>query len=200
MTGTAAAPRRARTIKAAEDRRRDLLDAGLRVLRARGAEATVAEITEAAGVAKGTFYLYFSSKDDLVRALRHELDAAFVASLTPATILDRPSDWWELADLTVAGFVDFLLDVGDVHDVLYHGPPGASVPADGRPGAVDGIAGFLHRGVDAGVFRVADPEVTAALLFHAIHGAVDVARARGPVDRDRLVAAARDLVHRALGP
>jgi TetR/AcrR family transcriptional regulator, transcriptional repressor for nem operon len=46
--------------------REQLLDAGLRVLHERGFNATsVQDITEAAGVPKGSFYNHFESKEDL---------------------------------------------------------------------------------------------------------------------------------------
>ena len=55
--------------------RRRILAAGRTVVGADGlAEARIEEITRAAGIAKGTFYLYFGSKEDLVRAL---VDDAF---------------------------------------------------------------------------------------------------------------------------
>ena len=57
--------------KSPETRRQDLLDAGEKVFLEKGvAGATVEDITSCAGVAKGTFYLYFASKDDLLNALR----------------------------------------------------------------------------------------------------------------------------------
>jgi AcrR family transcriptional regulator len=190
MAGTTT--RRARTVKAPDDRRRDLLDAGLRVLREKQAAATVADITRAAGVAKGTFYLYFSSKDDLVTALREQLDAEFLERITGGVDLDEPDDWWRLADRVVAGFVDFLIEIQDAHDAIYHGVAG------GASGDIAILADFLRGGAEAGAFSVADPEVCAGLLFSAVHGAVDIAIVGGEVDRDRIVAAATDLVHRAL--
>src|SRR5499427_6717908 len=46
--------------------REQLLDTGLRVLHERGFNATsVQDITEAAGVPKGSFYNHFESKEDL---------------------------------------------------------------------------------------------------------------------------------------
>lgn len=197
MIGGAAAKRK-RVTKAPEDRRADLLDAGLRVLREKGAEATVADVTTAAGVAKGTFYLYFASKDDLVVALRRRLDESFFAAVTDGVDLTSPEDWWLMAARTVEMFVDFLLDIEDVHDVLYHGVPGANTGE--RPDAVDALAGFLQGGVDVGAFSVPDPQTTAAMLFSALHGAVDIAVARGEVDRDRLVTGGLELTRRVLSP
>jgi len=51
-------------------RTREILDAARRLLEQRGLEAmTMEEIAAVAGVAKGTLYLYFQNKDDLIQAL-----------------------------------------------------------------------------------------------------------------------------------
>jgi len=50
-----------------EDKRRGILDAALSVFAKSGyADARISDIAEAAGVGKGTVYLYFSSKEDLL--------------------------------------------------------------------------------------------------------------------------------------
>jgi AcrR family transcriptional regulator len=51
-------------------RTREIMSAARKLLEQRGPEAmTMEEIAAAAGVAKGTLYLYFQSKDDLIQAL-----------------------------------------------------------------------------------------------------------------------------------
>jgi len=51
-------------------RTREILAAARRVMEDHGLEAvTMEEIALAAGVAKGTIYLYFSGKDELIQAL-----------------------------------------------------------------------------------------------------------------------------------
>lgn len=52
---------------AAQETRKKLLDAGRTLINAKGlANTSVEEITEAAGVSKGTFYTYFKRKEDIV--------------------------------------------------------------------------------------------------------------------------------------
>lgn len=56
-----------------QNTRRKLLEAARQQIAARGYAATgILDITEAADLSKGTFYLYFNDKDDLVRALIRE--------------------------------------------------------------------------------------------------------------------------------
>jgi len=62
--------RRRRAAKKREQRRKTVLDAGLRVFSAKGYHQTrVSDIIAEAGIARGTFYLYFDSKN----AIFHEL-------------------------------------------------------------------------------------------------------------------------------
>ena len=67
-------PRKGRRRLKPAVRRSELLDAALRVLRSKGpAKVRVEDVTRAAGAAKGTFYLYFSSWEDLLVAVREHL-------------------------------------------------------------------------------------------------------------------------------
>jgi AcrR family transcriptional regulator len=56
--------------KKKEEKRKRLLDAAYACFTESTISGTsIAEICSRAGIAKGTFYLYFSDKDDIVRAL-----------------------------------------------------------------------------------------------------------------------------------
>jgi AcrR family transcriptional regulator len=79
-------------------RTREILAAARQLLEQRGLEAiTMEEIAAAAGVAKGTLYLYFQSKDDLIQALitlvgkniLQDVEASLQAPGTPADKLIR---------------------------------------------------------------------------------------------------------------
>jgi AcrR family transcriptional regulator len=68
---------KARVVKNADDRRVELLETALRLFLTRGYErVAVQDITDAVGVAKGTFYHYFASKADLLaRVCEWQVDA-----------------------------------------------------------------------------------------------------------------------------
>lgn len=71
-----------------------LLEAGRRLVEEQGAQAAqVGNITRAAGVAHGTFYVHFNSKDDLLDELWAELDASLQQRLQPLLdhALERPA-------------------------------------------------------------------------------------------------------------
>jgi AcrR family transcriptional regulator len=73
-----------------ERTRRQLLDAGAKVLPARGYhDARVDDVVEAAGVSHGTFYRYFANKDDFFRVLAEEA-ATRLIELVDRLRLDAP--------------------------------------------------------------------------------------------------------------
>src|SRR5438067_10383037 len=64
-----------------QDRREQLLDAALTVFSAEGySAAKVSDIVGHAGVAQGTFYLYFRSKQEVMLALFERFQGALVAA------------------------------------------------------------------------------------------------------------------------
>jgi TetR/AcrR family transcriptional regulator, transcriptional repressor for nem operon len=195
-----AAPR----TKPAAVRRKDLLDAGLALFAERGiARTTVSEIAQRAGVAQGTFYLHFPSKDALLFALQDRFEERIVERARAA--IDRAGpDWGARLDACVlACFEDYERELGQ-HDVLF-----AHIPADasrrnggshlGR-GLTAVIADLLAQGSAAGAFDVADLDVTALLLFSALHGGFDEFVHVGPaVAKERLVPALLELFRRTAG-
>src|SRR5829696_8541623 len=107
--------------RAPDERRDQLLDAAEKVLASQGlASTTVADVAEAAGLAKGTMYLYFSSKDALVAGLRTRYLARLSDSLqceelgSPATPPARKLTRF------VEGVFDWCSDNRSLHHLLFH--------------------------------------------------------------------------------
>src|SRR5919197_457989 len=152
-----------RVAKRPEDRRQELMDAAIRVLRAKGADAaTVADITDEAQVAKGTFYLYFDSKEHLFAALRERFvrDAIDRAN----RLLGRvgKEDWWGLVDASVRSFIDFHFDRKEETRLLVGEglTPDTRQLLDDCDKALTGIfAAGIQAGGQAGAFKTDDPEM-----------------------------------------
>jgi TetR/AcrR family transcriptional regulator, transcriptional repressor for nem operon len=190
--------------KPAAQRRADLLDAGLALFTERGiAHTTIAEIVQRAGVAQGTFYLHFPSKDALLFALQDRFEARIVARARAAIERAGP-DWGTKLDACVmACFEDYEREL-DQHDVLFAHLPREALRRNGGThlgrGLTEVIATLLAEGSAAGAFDVTDGDVTALLLFSALHGGFDEFVHVGPaVAKQRLVPALLTLFRRAVG-
>jgi AcrR family transcriptional regulator len=161
-----------RVVKDAEVRREELLELALRLFMALGYERTsVEQITREAGVAKGTFYHYFESKQDLLQQLTRSYADALFAHLE-ATLagydgdaaarlraLSQLSSAWKLErkDEQVA-FGRALYAEGNL--ALRHELFSAWFERT-RP-LVEAI---LSQGVDEGTFDVADTQATAGIVI-----------------------------------
>jgi AcrR family transcriptional regulator len=93
VAGAPVADRSQRSERAKAARREEILDAARRVFTRSGFKGTtIADVAEEAGIALGTIYLYFPSKDDLFRGLGQRFWQMMTDSLTQgddATTLER---------------------------------------------------------------------------------------------------------------
>ncbi len=162
-----------RRIRTPETRRADLLEAASELLIERGLDAvSVADITNRAGVAKGTFYLYFDTREALLDALRTEVAAqglaVFSALRTPATRGDWPAFLDELVDQIFEFF-----STHPLHDILAAEPHRHSETAGHWPLVLaihERLGEVLAEGASAGAVTI-DPEVTPAIVFDLLHDA-----------------------------
>lgn len=89
-----------------EERHHAILDAAERLLeRAPNRFANVAEVADAAGLAKGTVYLYFPSKDELLLALHERHVETFFSALIALLAGPAPLTIGDMLDLTAAHIV-----------------------------------------------------------------------------------------------
>jgi len=127
--------------------------------------ATIEEIAVAAGVAKGTVYLYFESKDDLLAAIREE-HAAEMLRRADHAFAAAGEDFEGGIDALLQAIVDFQIEHAQLQDVIcYAGHPSEVIVASERE-VFRRFVEFVERGTEAGAFEVADAEATAALLYH----------------------------------
>ncbi len=75
-----------------ESRRAELVSAAASLFAERGvANTAVSDIVKAAGVAQGTFYLYFASKDDAVLAVVEKIGADMLGAIDAAVSASGPA-------------------------------------------------------------------------------------------------------------
>src|SRR5436309_13810343 len=108
------AHKKRRVLKSPEDRRQEILDSAMRVFAEKGvSKATVADIAEAAGVAKGTVYLYFGSKEHLLGALRDRFVDELLEHVSDLLARAGQDVWWGLVDATRESMADFMFEKSD---------------------------------------------------------------------------------------
>jgi AcrR family transcriptional regulator len=112
-TGT---PAQARELRARGQRTmRKLLDAGVEVFATRGYHAArVDDIVKLARTSHGTFYLYFSNKDDLFRALAQEVGDAMQSLAESLPPLRQDNDGRLALHSWIASFADLYDEYGPV--------------------------------------------------------------------------------------
>ena len=97
MTSSIADERAQRAEQAKAARREEILDAARRVFAERGFRGTtIADIAEAAKIALGTIYLYFSSKEDVFAALHQRFNEVIMRSTRDVLPGEQPAheDRW----------------------------------------------------------------------------------------------------------
>ena len=160
--------------KPPQQRRDELMDAAQRLFRKQGVgPTTIDQITSGADVAKGTFYLHFSSKEDLLSALGEQFAGQHLSRIKTALAAVPEADWTGKLATWAEACVTFYLDSIQLHDMLFH-----ESRAPTREGLVDNViidhlTLLLTAGAAAGAWSIDDPRFTAVFLFSGMHGVVD---------------------------
>lgn len=169
---TSRIPKRPRT-KPPEQRREDLMNAAATLFVRDGVKATsIDAIAAAAGVAKGTFYLYFVTKDDVVSALVERYAERYGEALGQAVASVPEHDWTAKLSAWVTAAVDRLLDGGDLAEAVFHQHPQPASNVLERAAAAP-LAELLVGGNTAGAWQVAEPRMVATFIFAGLHGVID---------------------------
>jgi AcrR family transcriptional regulator len=167
--------------RAPEQRRAAAVAAARDLFLAQGVEATsVDAIARRAGVAKGTVYLSFPTKQHLVRAIEDEFDAVILARLRTATAT-APPDAATAAATWCTALVEASLENLEVHDFLFYGKGARVAERTVDATLTDDLAGVLRsRGAT-------DAEELAAFLIGGVMATTDLAILRRDDDRAALL-------------
>lgn len=156
---------------AAEDKRRQLLDAAVRVFARKGYHASrVGDIAEEAGVAHGLLYHYFKSKDDVLEAVFHENWS--LLQLRIASVLETDEPAAEQLRHVSAIVLRTWLHLPDVVTVVIR-EFGRSPELADRIGElaqpIEVIRQVIERGIERGEFRPdIDPQFAATVVYGSI--------------------------------
>jgi AcrR family transcriptional regulator len=165
---TTAAPRQRRK----DARPQELLDAALALFVEKGFAATRSEeVAARAGVAKGTLYRYYPSKDELFKAMvRENLSVHIAESAAQAAQYEGPiagllremmQAWWAKVGHGNAGVVCkiMMVEARNFPELAQFYVDEVITPSQNL------IGGLIERGVSTGEFRAVPVEATVHLLI-----------------------------------
>lgn len=181
---------------APEQRKLEIVEAAERLLQVHGPRVRVEDVVREAGVAKGTFFLYFPTWDDLLETVRQRLVSDFDRAYPLPTEVEGPVDWPRLLDQLAAAYIDFASARQGIGQALFHSD--FTERRGMADNAVTRLSAMIRAGQEAEAFGPVDPEPTARLLFAAIDEAPR-AVASG-ADRDATLAALTHLLRKTLEP
>ncbi len=186
----------------------ELLDAALALFVEKGFAATrVEEVAARAGVSKGTLFLYFESKEELLKAVVHENLAGRFAEWneeferfegdSAAMLRTCLGQWWERIGATPASGITKLMisESRNFPELATYYQQEVMVPGQAL------IRRILQRGVDRGEFRIADMDYTiysviAPMIFLMMnkHALCTCAPAQEPLDPLRFIGMQADIL------
>lgn len=180
----------------AEVRHHEILVAAASVLTEQGLQATtMADVAARAGLAKGTVYLYFASKDELLSGLRAAYLDRFTEAVAPT---DAAGPAAGIAHL-LGALYSFAAENVALHHLLFH-EAGFS-ERDAFSSLRARLAALVAEGAESGDFEVDDAKLTASFLLHGIHGVLTEAlHSPGPAPPESVANQVGDLVKRSLAP
>ncbi|MGH9196320.1 MAG: TetR/AcrR family transcriptional regulator, partial [Acidimicrobiia bacterium] len=194
------ATRKKREVKPASERKKEIMDAAVALFAEKGFnETTVGDIAAEAGVATGTVYLYFPSKDHILVALHQRMGEAMLGHITEVVgdLFERRSageevDYKQGVNLVIDASVRLLRDNLDLCTVVFQFAPASKMAQEilkAEDEFVQGLGRLLQAGVSQGLIHTEDPEMTAYIVERTIDP-LQAALAYGvPDDLDRLVSA-----------
>jgi AcrR family transcriptional regulator len=183
-------------------RRAELVSAASRVFAERGvANTTVSDIVKSAGVAQGTFYLYFESKQDVVLAVVHGIGDDLLAGIESAVSASGTT-----AVEKLLGLRDVLVSFDEDPEALelaafMHRPENQAVHArlaeNLTPRLIPLVESIVTQGVSEGVFDVPGAHAAAWFVLAGLQSAELSCTAA--TDMPAAIAVATQLALRALG-
>jgi AcrR family transcriptional regulator len=186
--------------KPPDERKADLVAAAAKVFERKGySKATVSEIVKEAGVAQGTFYIYFHSKEEALDAVAEHILKDIIIILVSISRSDRTAiekvqellkTWFELGT-TPGPLLEELHDseYAPLHDRMAHMAVKKMLPP---------MIEIIEQGVAEGTMDVLYPEVTA-MNWVSVDFPTEVILATISVKFVQMVEAYADFVRRLLG-
>jgi AcrR family transcriptional regulator len=174
-------------------RRAQVLRHAKRIFARKGYHRTnVADIISRAGIARGTFYLYFQNKKDLFEELLEQVLTELAARILRLRIGPDSSDPVEQLRANLRRVVTYVLDERELTDILLNHSTGFDRDLDAKIlNFYDRIAALIQRSLDLGIemqlVRRSDTRAIAYCILGAIKEVVGLLSRSPSADTDKLV-------------
>ena len=136
---------------------------------------TMRALAQRLGYSPATIYLYFENKQDLITAIAVHGFGLLEEQTKPALELEDPV---EAVRVSTRRYLDFGLENGSLYRLMFREFSPTSYSEDGLR-RIDEIWALYRKifqsGMEAGVFRNANPDIEIAMLWSACHGFVELA-------------------------
>ena len=175
-------------------RRRQILDAAAQLAIEEGlARTSIARVADVAGIAKGSIYLQFASRQDLLAGLQADLWARMLER--PTEIVADPNlTWADKLDSVVEHWMRFEFDAHDLYHAVFHA---VATDNDEPFEAARTLLGHIvDGGTEADEFALdtLDRDVVIEFLLHAYIGPCF-----HHTDADTAISSVQQLFRRAIG-
>ncbi|MCP4140195.1 MAG: TetR/AcrR family transcriptional regulator [Chloroflexi bacterium] len=165
-----------RTVKKPEERRQEIIAAAVKLFGSKGYEkTTMTNVMDTVGIAKGTIYHYFKSKEDLLEAVIEQSVVDYLAEMQ--AVLDESTG-------TALDKMQLLITSGQVADEKeeiieqLHRPGNAGMQTRQLAVTISGLAllyaKVIQQGCDEGVFQTEYPLESAEFMLSGIQFLTDL--------------------------
>jgi AcrR family transcriptional regulator len=167
----------ARTVKAVEDRREQIIDAAMQAFAQKGFfGATNKDIAREAGITPGLIYHYFKNKEALLWTIVEERSPLhMIRSLPPQVLEQSPEVWLRFLVRQVLLRVEdekFMQLIRVVLQEVVHNPEMQPMPVTAMKKILDFLSRYLSAKMENGELRPTDPMLTAQVFVGSVMGFV----------------------------
>lgn len=195
------APSASPRTKPAEVRLDELMTAAESLFMENGFEATtIADITRVANVAKGTFYHYFASKNEMLAALANRYTQQYLEELEKAVASCSQQDWPARLRTWIEASVHTYARTFRTHDMVYGGHHHHERDNAEKSAILAQLEHILLQGQQQNAWYCPNPSMVALLLYSGVHGATDALIASPQLDAESYARELADTCLRLLPP
>ena len=177
------------------DRRAQILRAAKQAFSQKGFHsASVSDIIERAGIARGTFYLYFESKRDVFDKLLEELLVELRACIRPIDLTPGSPPPVEQLKANIMRVQELVLREPELFQLLLHQARGldaqsAAIVASFYERVLTMIERSLEHGMRMGLIRPCNPTIISSCILGTVKEVAGwlIAQRQKPPDREALV-------------